>query len=111
MRVEGDHVEVAFADGRRHRVRLEIQGDTLFLSAIVVGAAKATNTNVDEADLWRWNRGSRLSSFRFDSKGRIVGEALMPLVGLTQEAVRFRVRIVAEECDHFERALTGGDVE
>ena len=111
LAIQGDTVEVSFRDGRKHRVRAEERDDTLFLSAVVVGAARAKEAEANEVLLWKHNHGTRLTSFRLDARGRVVGEAFMPLVGLTHEAVCFRVRIVAEECDHLERILTGKDLE
>lgn len=111
LSVEGDAVNVSFPDARRHCVRLAESADALCLSAVVVGAARAVEAEANEVVVWKRNQGTRLTSFRLDTRGRIVGEAFMPVVGLTAEAVRFRVRIVAEECDQFERALTGRDVE
>jgi hypothetical protein len=109
MRVEGDVVAVKFRDGRMHRVRLVVSAETVSLEATAVSAADARAAAISEADMWRWNKGTRVTGFRFDPKGRVVGHAYAPIVGLTDEALRAHVRALAEECDHFERVMTGQD--
>lgn len=55
--------------------------------------------------------GMQLVGFRMDQKGRLVGEAWMPKVGLGREEFLLYVRRVASECDLFEYSVTGKDCE
>jgi hypothetical protein len=52
-----------------------------------------------------------LVGFRIDRQHRLVGEAWIPKAGLVAEEFQLYVRMLAAECDRFEYALTGKDVE
>ena len=111
LAVEGDGVRIRFADERTHYVQVrEIDGG-LLLSAKVLGAAGAAQLEAPEVEAWAQNRGARLANFHLDERERLVGQAIMPLDGLTGEELAFGLRTVAEECDRFEQKLTGRDVE
>ena len=61
--------------------------------------------------VWLRNRATALVGFRIDSRGRLVGEALVPKAGLTAEEFQIYVRAVAVQCDRLEYLLTGRDQE
>ncbi|CAN5487669.1 hypothetical protein BH09SUM1_BH09SUM1_18860 [soil metagenome] len=115
LAVEGNRVAVSFTSGRSQKVAVTDEGESIRLSAIV--AARATIAKMVEkpANLailaWQRNRATGLVGFRIDERGRLVGEALVPRVGLTAEEFQIYLRTVASECDRFEFLLTGKDVE
>lgn len=57
------------------------------------------------------HRGTTLAGFRIDPRGRLLGESLIPKPGLSAAEFQHWVRVAAAECDRFEHALTGKDVE
>jgi hypothetical protein len=104
-------VEVAFHEGRRHRVTVEEFGDEYRLIALVARRRDVADLNNPSLQTWLRNRGTALVGFRIDGRGAVVGEAWVPKEGLTAEEFQVYVRAVATESDRFEYALTGRDVE
>ena len=111
LKCDAHHVDVTFGDGRGHRVNVEQQADAFVLSAIVVRQSKVALQSDLPVQAWLRNRAVALVGFRIDKRGRLVGEAWMPKIGLTAEEFQLVVRNVAVECDRFEYVLTGRDVE
>lgn len=111
LSVDGDAVDVRFAEGRHHRVSVRDAGATYELQSIV--ARPAALREVEDVPLlaWQRNRASHLYGFRIDQRGRLVGEAWVPKIGLTAEEFQIYVRRLAAECDRFEYLLTGADEE
>ena len=111
LRVEGDRVEIQFAEGRHHQLTIEDTGDAYRVIGVVAKPG-VTSTIPDLAlHVWRRNRATMLAGFRIDPRGRLLGESLIPKVGLSAGEFQQWVRVVAAECDRFEHALTGRDVE
>jgi len=109
--VEGDRIEVALHDARRHVVSVQDVIDGYRLTARVVGPS-FVNASLDAALIaWRRNRTSKLVGFRIDTRGRLMGEALVPKAGLIAQEFQLYVRTVAVEADRFEFVLTGRDRE
>lgn len=105
------HIDVTFADGRTHRVRVEEQTEAYLLSGFVVRQSIVASLPDLPVQTWLRNRTVSLAGFRIDRRGRLVGEAWIPKVGLTAEEFQLYVRKLAVECDRFEYLLTGRDAE
>ena len=111
LRVVGDGVDVSFHDRRHQRVRVVETNGALLIHSVVTGAA-ATRQVQDPALLaWRRNCLSRVVGLRVDERGRLIGQAWVPLAGLEAHEFQLCVRTVATECDRVEQLLTGRDVE
>lgn len=109
MRIEGEAVVVDLDFGRGHRVEVHPTNEGVELSGVVArGAAVETSENVALA-AWERNRAVSVVGFRFDGRGRLVGEACAPFAGLTKDEFLFYVRSTAVACDLFEFQLTGKD--
>ena len=109
--MDGEFVEVTFASERRQRVRIEDQGDAFRLCSVAARAEKLSTLSSPELWAWERNRSLSLMGFRMDERGRMIGEAWVPKVGLTAEEFQLFVRTVALECDRFEFILMGQDHE
>lgn len=110
LAVREPDVEVAVRH-RKHIVTVEDGGDVYHLSAIVVRQAVVNSVPDLPLNVWLRNRGTTLVGFRIDQRGRLVGEAWVPKVGLTSEEFQLYLRNLAAECDRLEHVLTGRDVE
>jgi hypothetical protein len=109
MRIEGEAVVVDLDFGRGHRVEVHPTNEGVELSGVVArGAAVERSENIAVA-AWERNRAVSLVGFRFDGRGRLVGEACAPFAGLTKDEFLFYVRSTAVACDLFEFQLTGKD--
>ena len=104
-------LDVRFANERTQRVSVSDAGDRYELSSIVARPAAVAEVPDAAMRAWRRNRSTHLVGFRIDKRGRLVGEAWAPKVGLTAAEFRFHVRQIARESDRFEFVLTGRDVE
>ena len=111
LSVAGDEVTVKFAEGRRHVVTVSENEDAIGLCGIVTRSRDAAAVAVDGVNVWRRHRSLSFVSFRIDRHGRLVGESWVPKAGMSGEELRMHVRLLAAECDRFEHALTGRDVE
>lgn len=111
LAVEGDGLEVALGDQRLHRVSVHELAECILLRAVVTSAPVTNRIETPVVEAWTRNRGARVANFYVDSRGRLVGEARVPLAGLTGDELVFCVRRLAGECDRFEQNLTGRDVE
>ncbi len=58
---------------------------------------------------WKRNRFSDLIGFKIDGRGRLVGEAWVPVAGLDAEEWALYVGTVARTCDRVEYLLSGRD--
>ncbi len=109
--VDESYIEVKCSGERRQRVAVEDQGDAYMISAFVVRQAVAASHPDFPIQAWLRNRALMLVGFRIDRQNRLVGEAWIPKAGLVAEEFQLYVRMLATECDRFEYALTGKDVE
>jgi len=108
---ERERLVVTIGEVRKHRIEIRAEDECLRLQGIVVRRANAEWSGITDADLWRINRLRELVGFRFDAKGNIVGESLLPLAKITSEEFGFVVKTLAQACDRMEYLLTGRDVE
>ncbi|MGO9708533.1 MAG: YbjN domain-containing protein [Polyangiaceae bacterium] len=111
LRVDGERIEVLFTQGRHHMLTVEDAGEAYRLIGIVAKASVTAGVSDLALHVWRRNRATILAGFRLDPRGRLLGESLVPKPGLSAGEFQQWVRIVAAECDRFELALTGKDVE
>ena len=111
LTVNGQVVDVAVDDSRRHRVEIA-ESETEYLFSAVV-ARRAIVVKLPDAALQAWvrNRAVSLIGFRIDARGRLLAEAWAPKAGITAAEFQVYLRAIAMEADRFEYALTGRDVE
>jgi hypothetical protein len=104
------HIQVRLGESRCKKVSVTDGPEVYSLSAVVVGKATVSALPNLAIQAWRRNRSTPLVGFRVDERGRLVGEAWAPNVGLTPIEFQTYVRTVAVECDRFEYTLTGRDI-
>jgi hypothetical protein len=111
--VTEDVVLVAFANSRSHAVLVEERPDDYRITGVVARKAALQHRDPGEIriDAWRTNRVSQLVGFHVDRYGRLLGEAYVPKVGLSEEEFMIYLRAVAAGCDRYEFILTGEDDE
>ena len=96
--IEGEAIDVKLADGRHHSVTVRDAGPTYELHSIVARPSGLRDLADVPLQSWRRNRSAQLVGFRVDQRGRLVGEAWAPKVGLTAEEFQIYVRRVAAAC-------------
>jgi len=106
-----DYIEVKCDGNRLQRVSIQDDGNAYLISTFVVRQAVVASLPDLPIQAWLRNRASMLVGFRIDRQGRLLGEAWIPKVGIEAEEFQLYVRMLATECDRFEYALTGKDVE
>ncbi|MGD9854329.1 MAG: hypothetical protein AB7U20_05195 [Planctomycetaceae bacterium] len=111
LTVDGPHITLDFGDDRRHLVTVKEEPDAYIISGFVARQAVVASLPNLPVDIWLRNRAVTLMGFRIDRRGRLLGEAWVPKIGLTAEEFQLYLRTVAVECDRFEYILTGRDVE
>lgn len=102
-------VEVSFANGRRHAVRIAEHDDGYALEAVVAGPRETAQLADPFMAAWRRNRSSRVVGYRVDARGRFCAHAWTPREGLTREMFLFLIRTLAREADRHELLITGAD--
>ncbi len=108
---DGDELRVEFGSKRSHRVRVMDAGDRYVIRGIAARANALPKDVPPERRAWAINRATDLVGFRVDDRGRFVGEAWVPKLGLTADEFVLVARRVAIECDRLEYVLTGEDRE
>lgn len=111
LQVDGDTIDVALPDGRRHRIMVEDEPDGFRLSARVASRSALAGIGEPELFVWQRNRSPSLVGFRLDRYDTMIGELRVPLAGLERDEFIFCVRALATECDRLEVLLTGEDRE
>lgn len=109
--VDGDEIEVHFADERHHRVRVDDEGDAWRIVGVVARRGLLEGMKDVALRAWRRNRSTQLVGFRLDDRGRLMGESWVPKAGLLADEFAMYVQQVAAECDRLEYLLTGRDTE
>lgn len=114
LAVSGDGLLIRFPDGRQQQVSVD-SGDGQALRVWSVAASPSRVTAAvgrgESAHLlaWRRNRASDLVGFKVDGRGRLIGEAWVPIAGLDAGEWRTYVTAVAQACDRTEYLLSGRD--
>lgn len=111
MEVLDDSVDVSFHEGRRQRVTVEEVDGSLLVYAVIARAAAVRDLQDPALLAWERNCLSRVVGLRLDERGRLIGQAWLPLAGLDAHEFEGCVKAVAAECDRVEHLLTGRDVE
>ena len=109
--VADTEIEVHLHDVRTHRVAVEEKDDCYVLTAVVLRRAARERAGVPAVRLWEMNRSLNLVGLRVDSKGRLMGEAWIPKLGVSPQEFQLVTKNLAVECDRYEFMLTGKDVE
>lgn len=107
-----DHVVITFPNDRTHLVMVEETDEHYRLTAHVLRSKSKLEAieNIADQILYR-NKITPLVGFRFNRRGGLIGEAVVPKAGLDTEEFGIYLRAVASESDRFEYLLTGKDVE
>jgi hypothetical protein len=112
----GNIVTVGLERARRtQKVKLLREGDRYIFRSVVLSSAVVTR----KLDRWRkiayrtWQRnGSKeLIIFAFSKNNTLIGSIEAPASTLDSQEIDLYIQTVAKECDRFEYALTGEDVE
>lgn len=117
LKVTGRRAKVSFPNGRSHVVSVTEKSDSWELRGVVVSPDGASESYGDDDSsllnlalrAWQRNGTARLSGFRLDAGGALVGEATVPKIGLKAGELQERVRALARACDLLEAHLTGKD--
>ena len=109
--VEGNTITVELGEGRRQKVVILKNVESILLTSVVAGKAGVEALPDALLVAWKRNRATLLVGFRIDERGRLVGEAELPTACLTAEEFQLYLRAVAAEADRFEFLLTGKDRE
>lgn len=110
LRPDGNTIEVRFGDGRRQMVSIDEHPDgSIRLWSIVARPAALRELRTPRLDAWHRNRLSEFVGFSLDRRGRMIGEAWVPLGQITANEWGFYVASLARACDRYEYLLTGRD--
>ena len=112
LKLQDGAIEVKAGAGRvQHLSVAEEEVDTIRVWTMVARRSVVEALEKPELVAWIRNHHVDLVDFRIDSQGRLVGEATVPMAGLTVEEWSMYVRIVAQASDRLEYLLTGRDIE
>lgn len=109
--VDGAKITVQLSEGRHHVISVEETAESLQLAGVITRQAVTAAIPSLMSTIWEKNRATQLVGFRVDRKGRLVGEVLVPRIGIEADEFQLCVRTLAAECDRMEYLLTGKDVE
>lgn len=115
-RRDGNAVRVELEKGSRAQVvRFARNHDRYVFRSTVLSPKQVTTSDRAWRDLayraWRRNAAKELVTFSFDEKDALIGVIEVSAATLDREELQIYVETLAKECDRFEYALTGQDVE
>lgn len=110
IHIQDGDIEFRLPNGRTHRVLVAEDRESYRLTGVILQPSKVSRLSEPALLAWQRNRFTQLVGFRVDGRGRLVGEATVPKVGLQADEFQLYVRAVARECDRIEYLLTGQDV-
>jgi hypothetical protein len=111
LTVDGEFIRVSFHEGRQHTVHVQEEADCFYFKAVVARSALVATLDAAVVMTWVRNRTVSLIGFRIDQRGRLLGEARVPKVGITREEFCLYVNTVAGQSDRFEQQIVGVDQE
>jgi hypothetical protein len=115
LRLEGEAIRVEIGADRFQLVRVDgSPADAIRLwSRVAVRSQLPDIEGMErpEVEAWLINRYRELVGFKVAERGTIIGEAWVPLVGLTSAEWRLYVETLAGACDRLEFMWTGADRE
>ncbi len=111
LQLTTEGLRVPLGDRQQAVLVEEPEGEPAALRIFSFAGPPRVSAGYDPPDLLAWerNRASDIVGFKLDGRGRLIGEAWVPTVGLDAEEWAFYVRTVAEACDRLEYLLTGRD--
>lgn len=109
LRVSGDTVDVRFAQGRGHAVRVSATERTYQFVAAVAQHDRLSERSRGIEPLLELNAAARLVSFHAAVDDRVVAKGWVAKAGLTAAEFSRMLRHVAREADRVEYLLTGTD--
>jgi hypothetical protein len=96
--------------GRSQRIAVDSPEDGLLkLSTIVARGSKAREAGFGHAQCWERNRLSELVGLRVGTRGEVIAEAWVPVVGLMPAVLQLYMHHVAVASDRWEHQITGED--
>ena len=115
-RREGHNIRVQLTKRSRTQVvRCARTQDRYVFRSSVLPPKQVTTSDRAWRDLayraWRRNAAKELVTFSFDEQDALIGVIEVPAATLDREELQLYVETLAKECDRFEYALTGEDVE
>lgn len=109
-----DSVSVALHGGSRQVVTFRLDGasNALRATSIIARPSVLAAASGDSAHRYAWerNRLSDLVGFSVDGRGRLIGQAWIPIDGTTPDEFGLYVSELARVCDWHEFRLTGDDI-
>ena len=113
---DGNAVRVELEKGSRAQVvRFARNHDHYVFRSTVLSSKQVKTSDRAWRDLayraWRRNAAKELVTFSFDEKDALIGVIEVSAATLDREELQIYVETLAKECDRFEYALTGQDVE
>lgn len=114
LRVQEGAIVISFPDMRSQKVLVDertVGSPVIRIWSMVARAADLTDVEDPDRVAWNRNRESDLVGFKRDCRGRLFGEAWIPLESLTPEEWSLYVHSLARACDRFEYLITGRDTE
>src|SRR5512139_2861782 len=86
LALSGDGLLIRFPDARQQQVFVDSGGQALRVWSVAASPSRVTAAvgRGESAHLlaWRRNRASDLVGFKVDGRGRLIGEAWVPIAGL-----------------------------
>lgn len=108
--LRGDAFEVPTYGERSQKLRVdELVDGVIRVVTTVVRPAHAREADIDHFALWERNRFSELVGFSLGSRGEVLAEVWVPVVGLTPEVFKVYVEQLALAGDRLEQQLSGED--
>lgn len=104
---------VAFQNGHRQRIKISRKLDRYIISSVVLKCKQVEEIGRTRVltRLWQRNRNINVVTFSLDQSGQLIGQIEQLAETIDAEEFVFYIELLARECDQFEYALTGKDLQ
>jgi len=104
---------VTFSNNRRQALSVDRQNDHYVMTSVVLGRTRVNRVGRSRLLplLWQRNREANIVAFSLDKRGRLVGQIEQLVETIDPQELVFYIELLARECDQFEYALSGKDLE
>jgi hypothetical protein len=113
IKQEAKGIEVTFRNGRRQMITVESQSNRYILTSMVLKQKQVQKIGRSQvlARLWHRNRETDVVTYSLNKKGQLIGQIEQLEETIDPEELYFYLEVLARECDQFEYALTGEDIQ
>ena len=113
IKLQRNGILVTFSNNRSQAISTDRQNDRYVMTSVVLGRRRVRRIGRSRLLplFWQRNREANMVAFSLDKRGRLVGQIEQLTETIDPQELALYIELLARECDQFEYALSGKDLE